>query len=156
MNHLRKYRHERCSVEQLESRHLLSADLNGNGIVDFPDFLILSAAFGQNVEPALSGADLDGDGLVAFEDFLILAESFGQPVDPTIEFQAVHSIESTTSETFHAVVNNRTQWDGLLERIAPNSPVDGPPVDLDASTLIFINLGEFSLAFSVSVEKGHA
>lgn len=59
-----------------------SADLNGDGDVDFSDFLLFVAAFGKSEGEAgyNAGADLDGDGTVAFSDFLLFANAFGKPV----------------------------------------------------------------------------
>ena len=50
------------------------ADLDGS--VDFPDFLALSAGFGQS--GGWAEGDFDASGAVEFPDFLILAENFGQ------------------------------------------------------------------------------
>ena len=55
----------------------IPGDIDGNGTVEFADFLTLSNTFGQTVE-AGTGADLDGDGEIAFGDFLILSNNFGQ------------------------------------------------------------------------------
>ena len=55
----------------------IPGDIDGDGSVGFADFLILSAAFGQNADPAGSGADIDKDGTVGFADFLILSANFG-------------------------------------------------------------------------------
>ena len=59
-----------------------SADLDSDGDVDFPDFLLFVAAFGKSEGgPGYNAAaDLDGDGTVAFPDFLIFASAFGKPV----------------------------------------------------------------------------
>ena len=59
-----------------------SADLDGDGDVDFSDFLLFAAAFGTSEGGAgyNAAADLDGDGAVAFSDFLIFASAFGKPV----------------------------------------------------------------------------
>ncbi|MXX15077.1 MAG: hypothetical protein F4Z86_16800 [Gemmatimonadetes bacterium] len=59
-----------------------SADLDGDGDVDFSDFLLFAAAFGtsEGVPGYNAAADLDGDGTVAFSDFLIFANAFGKPV----------------------------------------------------------------------------
>ncbi len=59
-----------------------SADLDGDGDVDFSDFLLFAAAFGKNEgEPGYNaGADLDSSGAVNFQDFLIFANAFGKPV----------------------------------------------------------------------------
>lgn len=56
-------------------------DINGDGSVGFPDFLILSANFGTSVTGAshLQG-DLDCEGNVAFADFLVLSNAFGTTV----------------------------------------------------------------------------
>ena len=52
-------------------------DLDGDNLVGFSDFLILSANFGQTVESTDDG-DLDEDGTVGFADFLLLSANFGR------------------------------------------------------------------------------
>ena len=59
-------------------RQPLPADIDLSGSVDFVDFLLLAASFGQQGDD-LDG-DIDGDGSVGFKDFLALAMSFGQTV----------------------------------------------------------------------------
>lgn len=54
-------------------------DLDGSGDVVFPDFLVLSANFGQAVSDHTMG-DIDCSGDVAFPDFLVLSANFGQTV----------------------------------------------------------------------------
>jgi ELWxxDGT repeat protein len=61
----------RSRVEQL------SGDIDGDGRVQFSDFLILSSNFGISNAQFKDG-DLDGDGSVQFTDFLILSSNFGQ------------------------------------------------------------------------------
>lgn len=51
-----------------------NGDIDGSGQVDFPDFLVLSQAFGTSGE---SPADLDCSGDVGFPDFLVLSANFG-------------------------------------------------------------------------------
>ena len=53
-------------------------DFDGNGEVGFPDFLILSANFGQEGGP--EQGDADCDGTIGFPDFLVLSANFGQTV----------------------------------------------------------------------------
>lgn len=57
-------------------------DLDGNGMVEFADFLALARNFGQ---PATSheAGDIDCDGMVEFDDFLALAANFGSAVAAT-------------------------------------------------------------------------
>jgi hypothetical protein len=60
----------------------IQGDIDGNGTVEFADFLVLSNTFGNAADPAGSGADIDGNGTVEFADFLILSENFGADVEP--------------------------------------------------------------------------
>lgn len=60
---------------------LLVGDIDGDGTVAFPDFLLLASSFGNEV-PVGSRADLNSDGTVAFPDFLLLAQNFGRKSMP--------------------------------------------------------------------------
>ena len=59
-----------------------SPDLNGNGVVDFPDFIAFAFAFGSKTGSANfnAKADLNGNGSIDFPDFLIFAQNFGKSV----------------------------------------------------------------------------
>lgn len=59
-----------------------AGDFDGNGTVEFADFLVLSSNFGQDVADHTFG-DVDCDGTVAFADFLVLSNNFGQSVGAT-------------------------------------------------------------------------
>ena len=52
------------------------ADINNNGLVDFPDFLILSRNFGE--QGGADDGDLNDDGEINFTDFLLFANHFGE------------------------------------------------------------------------------
>ena len=54
-------------------------DLDGNGTVEFADFLLLSTNFGSTAVSHAEG-DVNCDGEVSFADFLALAENFGAAV----------------------------------------------------------------------------
>ena len=54
-------------------------DLDGNGKVEFADFLILSGNFGNEVDDH-TGGDIDCNGKVEFADFLVLSGNFGNDV----------------------------------------------------------------------------
>jgi len=58
--------------------HLLG-DIEGDGSVDFGDFLGLADNFGETDQSYVDG-DLDLDGIIGFSDFLILADNFGNTV----------------------------------------------------------------------------
>lgn len=57
-------------------------DFDGDGEVDFDDFILFARAFGtsSNDERFDPRYDLDGDGEVGFADFIAFAEKFGQRV----------------------------------------------------------------------------
>jgi|GEM_PF-3395131 len=55
-----------------------NGDIDGNGQVEFADFLIMSTNFGQAADSA--GGDIDCNGTVEFADFLVLSNVFGQAV----------------------------------------------------------------------------
>ena len=57
-----------------------SSDFNGNGVVDFPDFLLFVTAFGSQAgqERYDTKYDLDGNGEIAFDDFLLFVDSFSK------------------------------------------------------------------------------
>lgn len=56
-----------------------SGDFDGNGRVEFADFLTLSSNFGKDAPDHTSG-DADCNGKVEFADFLILSSNFGKDV----------------------------------------------------------------------------
>ena len=56
----------------------LTADVNGNGTVDFSDFLILAENFSSEVNGGAVEGDFDFDGTVSLRDFLLLAADFGK------------------------------------------------------------------------------
>ena len=50
----------------------VSADVNGDGVVNIQDLVIVANALGE-AEP-----DLNGDGVVNIQDLVIVANAFGQ------------------------------------------------------------------------------
>ena len=55
-----------------------SPDFDGNGVVDFADFLLFVVTFGSRQgDPGYDARyDLDGDGAIEFDDFLIFVNAF--------------------------------------------------------------------------------
>lgn len=64
-------------VEFPELADRLLGDFDGNGVVDFADFIVLSGNYGTSPAGYADG-DINGDGQVEFEDFVILADNFGR------------------------------------------------------------------------------
>ena len=69
-------------IRHAQSQTTRSADLNGDGEVNFSDFLLFVAAFGKSEGEAgyNAGADLNSSGMIDFQDFLLFANAFGKPV----------------------------------------------------------------------------
>lgn len=70
------------SVSGIAGSVVKTPDFNGNGTVDFPDFLLFASAFGKKIgDTGYSDAlDLDNSGTIDFPDFLTFAQQFGKPV----------------------------------------------------------------------------
>ena len=63
----------------LDEAGLLAGDLNLDGDVGFPDFLILSDNFGDEAAGGVyANGDIDLDGAIGFPDFLVLSNNFGE------------------------------------------------------------------------------
>ena len=99
---------------------LIPGDVDGNGKVDFADFLQLSAAFGNNVDPPGSGADIDGNGRVEFADYLILAGNFGESRQPV----AAPSLPPTSQVAETLPTGNSSAVDDLFERFEDELSLD--------------------------------
>ena len=69
------------SIDLVLADGVLAGDADGNGSVEFADFLLISSNFGKGVRAGTLG-DLDENGRVEFADFLILSAFFGQS-EPT-------------------------------------------------------------------------
>ena len=61
-------------LQQLDT---VAGDLDGNQSVDFADFLVLSANFGDPTKTSYADGDIDLDGGPGFPDFLLLSGNFG-------------------------------------------------------------------------------
>ncbi len=59
----------------------LGGDANGDGIVNFRDYIVLESAFGKAGQ-GWAGGDFDGDGTVNFKDYIILEANFGKKPAP--------------------------------------------------------------------------
>jgi len=65
--------------DTLSAAGFLGGDLNLDGEVNFPDFLILSTNFGDATAGGVyANGDIDLDGTIGFPDFLALSANFGQ------------------------------------------------------------------------------
>lgn len=69
----------------LNAQETKSADFDGNGAVDFTDFLTFAQGFGKSSgqDGFNEKLDLDGNGTIDFSDFLLFVNAFGKPSSPT-------------------------------------------------------------------------
>ena len=69
----------------LDAQETKSADFDGNGTVDFTDFLTFVQGFGKSADQADFNAnlDLDSNGTIDFSDFLLFVNAFGGSSSPT-------------------------------------------------------------------------
>lgn len=69
----------------LDAQETKSADFDGNGAVDFTDFLTFAQGFGKSSgqDGFNEKLDLDGNGTIDFSDFLLFVNAFGGSSSPT-------------------------------------------------------------------------
>ncbi|MYB55682.1 MAG: beta-propeller fold lactonase family protein [Gemmatimonadetes bacterium] len=69
----------------LDAQETKSADFDGNGTVDFTDFLAFAQGFGKSAgqDDFNEKLDLDGNGTIDFSDFLLFVNAFGGSSSPT-------------------------------------------------------------------------
>ena len=79
----------------LDAQETKSADFDGNGTVDFTDFLTFVQGFGKSAgqDDFDEKLDLDGNGTIDFSDFLLFVNAFGgsssttpPPAEPAPQF----------------------------------------------------------------------
>ena len=90
-----------------------SADFNGNGVVDIPDFLLFVDVFGskEGQERYESKYDLDGNDEIGIPDFLIFVDNFGKAVtrdEPTAAVPSNVVVEEGDSKL-------TVRWDAVLD-----------------------------------------
>ena len=145
---MRRNRRLGANFERLETRRLMTVDIDGDGTVGIRDFLILSRDFGETTFDFGSGADIDGDGTVGTSDFVILSANFGASM---VDFEPVRVLEPTNPSPQEAVVRSAEDWQALQESAAPeNDPIE-PPVNFQESMLAYVSVGETNLGQGMDI-----
>ncbi len=116
-----------------------SPDFDGNGRVDFADFLLFAGAFGyrEGDERYEARYDLNSDGGIAFDDFVILATSFGSTVNRAPVF---------TSTVTRSVVENSPAGEPI------GSPITA--ADADGNALSYRLHGADADSFTFEASTG--
>ena len=118
-----------------------SPDFDGNGMVEFADFVLFAGAFGyrEGDEEYDAKYDLHGDGRIGFADFVIFAGSFGNTVNRAPIFALAPPVTRSVAE---------------------NAPADQPigdPVpasDADGDTLTYSLWGADAEHFDIDASTG--
>ena len=116
-------------------------DFDGNGMVEWADFVLFANAFGyrEGDEEYDAKYDLHGDGGIGFADFVIFAKSFGNTVNRAPVFALAPPVTRSVAE---------------------NAPADQPigdPVpagDADADTLTYSLWGADAEHFDIDASTG--
>ncbi len=92
----------------------LVGDTDGNGEVEFADFLQLSSAFGSTGD--WIDGDFDGNGLIEFADFLALSSNFGQAAALPSSVATPEPTSSTSTLLCFLILFGLRQRDSLTRR----------------------------------------
>ncbi len=116
-----------------------SPDFDGNGRVDFADFVLFAGAFGyrEGQAPYEAKYDLNGGGGIAFDDFVIFANSFGNTVNRAPVF---------TSTVTRSVVENSPAGEPI------GSPITA--ADADGNPLSYSLRGADADSFAIDAGTG--
>ena len=95
-------------VDDTGPESAVASDFDGDGRVEFADFIAFAGAFGRSSgdEQFDAGFDLDGDDTVGFGDFVIFAGNFGKLVG-----ESNGAICGRTSQVRHAILRALTDVD---------------------------------------------
>jgi hypothetical protein len=116
----------------------LPGDANGDGIVDFADFVILSQHFGQSTVNGPADGDFDFSGVVDFADFVILSQYFGKsvPLSPALGSPAMASPSVQSSSGSPAATTKGVIASPVAPDITPMTisvPSSGASVQMSAA-----------------------
>ena len=129
----------------------LTPDFNGDGVVNFADFLAFGGQFGSRQGDGRYEAkyDLDSDGAIGFGDFLIFGKSFGKEVSnnggstTTVDIPDANlraAIETALGKAKGASIT-RSEMASLTRLKAPNSNISDLTGLEFATDLTHLDLG---------------
>ncbi len=125
----------------LEVSVLSSADFEGSGVVDFPDFVAFTSRFGAVRGDARyeEQYDLDRDGEIAFGDFMVFVGSFGKAVNRAPVFTEAMPVTRA-----------------MPENTSAGEPIGGPlsALDADGDSLTYRLRGDDADHFAIDASRG--
>lgn len=118
----------------------VSADFDGSGVVDFPDFIQFAGAFGKDATGSYVLFDLDSSGgQIDFQDFLVFASSFGQSSGSSGSGDGSGSSTDFGNEVSITVEGNVRviRSNGLPNHVTGDFPNSGNPHSITAQNNVF-------------------
>ena len=147
---------------------VLTPDFNGDGVVNFADFLAFGSQFGARQGDGRYDAkyDLDSDGAIGFGDFLIFGSSFGQEVSTpggggreetpiTITDANLRAAIETALGKASGASITRAEMGGLTRLEAPNSNISDLAGLAFATRLTSLDLGTEWVSGEGNVNSNH-
>ena len=147
---------------------VLTPDFNGDGVVNFADFLAFGSQFGARQGDGRYEAkyDLDSDGAIGFGDFLIFGSSFGQEVSTpggggreetpiTITDANLRAAIETALGKASGASITRAEMGGLTRLEAPNSNISDLAGLAFATRLTSLDLGTEWVSGEGNVNSNH-
>jgi hypothetical protein len=94
----------------------IAGDANGDGTVNFADFVIVSNNYGKSSASGPAVGDFDFDGQVNFADFVILSNNYGKSAALTMQSGFVMAVPTGTAA-------DAVNGDGVLSQSATEDAV---------------------------------
>ena len=92
----------------------LKEDINGDGVVNIQDLVLIAAQFGQTGE---NKADVNYDGFVNIQDLVLVAAAFGDaPAAPTVQHQADEFLAPELLQQWLAAAKQLARTDATSQR----------------------------------------
>ncbi|MYC12663.1 MAG: hypothetical protein F4Y39_02950 [Gemmatimonadetes bacterium] len=140
-----------ADVNSAASDQSVTPDFDGNGIVDFADFLAFAGLFGARQGDGRYDAryDLDGDGAIGFSDFLIFSGSFGKEVSsPNVDIPDANlrSVIADSLGKASGAPITRAEMASLNRLEAPNKNIRDLTGLEFATGLTLLDLGTFYMS----------
>ena len=101
-------------VGTAEALPQLAEDINGDGVVNIQDLVIVASRFGQTGE---NNADVNGDGVVNIADLVLVAAALGEaPAAPTVRHHANEHLTPEVVQQWLAAAKQLARTDATAHR----------------------------------------
>ena len=101
-------------VEPARVTPQLTEDINGDGVVNIQDLVIVASRFGQTGE---NNADVNGDGVVNIQDLVLVAAAFGAaPAAPIVRHHANEHLTPEVVQQWLATAKQLAHTDATAQR----------------------------------------